>query len=98
MGDQPAWDGVLVGNGRVVAVEAETRLHDVQALLRRMAAKRRDSAVSCLVLVVADTRTNRDVVRVARGEFLAVFPADTRSTWTALGDGLPPPDDGLVLV
>jgi transcriptional regulator with XRE-family HTH domain len=97
-GDQRAWDGVLVGNGRVVAIEAETRLHDVQALLRRMAAKRRDGAADRLVLVVADTRTNRDVVRIARGEFLAVFPADARSTWSALGDGLPPTDDGMVLV
>jgi hypothetical protein len=82
----------------VVAIEAETRLHDVQALLRRMAAKRRDGAADRLVLVVADTRTNRDVVRIARGEFLAVFPADARSTWSALGDGLPPTDDGMVLV
>jgi hypothetical protein len=50
------------------------------------------------VLVVADTRSNRDVVRIARGEFLAVFPADARNTWSALGDGLPPTDDGIVLV
>ena len=97
-GDLRAWDGVLRRDGRVVAVEAETRLHDVQALLRRIAAKRRDGAADRLVLVVADTRSNRDVVRVARAEFLAAFPGGGRISWQALGAGLSPPEDALVLV
>jgi transcriptional regulator with XRE-family HTH domain len=97
-GDLRAWDGVLVRDGQAVAIEAETRLHDVQALLRRVAAKRRDGGAGRLVLVVADTRTNREVVRAARPEFVAVFPADARSIWPALVAGLPPPDDALVLV
>jgi len=97
-GDLRAWDGVLVRDGRVVAIEAETRLHDVQALLRRVAAKRRDGAADRLVLVVADTRANREVAQVARPEFVAAFPADARSAWLALAAGLPPPDDALVLV
>lgn len=97
-GDLRAWDGVLVRGGEVIAIEAETRLHDVQALLRRIAAKRRDGAAGRLVLVVADTRTNRQAVRAARPEFVATFPADARSTWPALVAGLPPPDDALVLV
>jgi len=97
-GDPRAWDGVLVRDARVVAVEAETRLRDVQALLRRVAAKRRDGAADRLVLVVADTRTNREVVRVARPEFVAAFPADARTAWSALAAGLPPPGDSLILV
>ena len=43
-GELRAWDGVLVRDGCVVAIEAETRLRDVQALLRRLAVKRRDGA------------------------------------------------------
>ena len=97
-GDLRAWDGVLRRDGRVVAIEAETRLHDVQALLRRIAAKRRDGTADRLVLIVADTRTNREVARVARAELVASFPAEARSTWPALSAGLPPPDDALVLV
>ena len=97
-GDLRAWDGVLVRDGRVVAIEAETRLRDVQALLRRLAAKRRDGAADRLVLVVADTRTNREVVRVARLEFVAAFPADARTAWPALAAGVPPPEDALILV
>lgn len=97
-GDARAWDGVLVRDGQVVAIEAETRLHDVQALLRRVAAKRRDGAADRLVLVMADTRANREVVHIARPEFVGAFPADARSAWPALAAGLPPPDDALVLV
>ena len=78
-GDLRAWDGVLVRDGRVAAIEAETRLRDVQALLRRVAAKRRDGAADRLVLVVADTRTNREIVHATRPEFVAAFPADARS-------------------
>src|SRR5450759_5325348 len=95
-GDLRAWDGVLVRDGRVVAIEAETRLRDVQALLRRVAAKRRDGAADRLVLVVSDTRTNREVVHVARPEFVAAFPADARTAWSALAAGLAPPDDALI--
>jgi len=84
------------GAGQVIAIEAEIRLYDVQALLRRIAAKRRDGAADRLVLVVADTRTYREVVPAARPEFGAAFPADARSTWPALVAGLPPPDDALV--
>jgi hypothetical protein len=85
-GDLRTWDGVLVRAGQVIAIEAEIRLHDVQALLRRIAAKRRDGAADRLVLVVADTRTYadirtyREVVRAARPEFGAAFPADAWST------------------
>jgi hypothetical protein len=50
------------------------------------------------VLVVADTRTNREVVRVARIEFVAAFPADARIAWPALAAGVPPPQDALILV
>ncbi len=97
-GDLRAWDGVLFRDGRVVAIEAETRLRDVQALLRRVAAKRRDGAADRLVLVVADTRTNREVVHAARLEFVAAFPADARTAWSALAAGRSPPDDALLLV
>ena len=84
-GDLRTWDGVLVRDGQAVAIEAETRLHDVQALLRRVAAKRRDGGAGRAVLVVADTRTNREVVRAAHPELVAVFPAEGLSTYEVPG-------------
>jgi putative N-acetylmannosamine-6-phosphate epimerase len=41
-GDRRAWDAVLLIGTAQIAVEAETRPRDVQALQRRIALKRRD--------------------------------------------------------
>jgi hypothetical protein len=40
--DRRAWDAEIAGSGWRIVVEAETRLHDAQALERRVALKRRD--------------------------------------------------------
>jgi transcriptional regulator with XRE-family HTH domain len=45
-GDQRAWDAVLLVGLAKLAVEAETRPRDVQALQRRMALKRRETLPS----------------------------------------------------
>jgi len=41
-GDLRAWDAVVIGRGWHLPVEAETRIRDLQALLRRLALKQRD--------------------------------------------------------
>ena len=61
VGDMRAWD-VLLSGPVVIGVDAETRLHDIQAIQRRTALKRRDGAVDRVLLVVADTRHNRRVL------------------------------------
>jgi transcriptional regulator with XRE-family HTH domain len=60
--EQRAWDAVLFQDGGITAVELETRLHDVQALTRRIHLKQRDDAPDRLLVVVANTRANRRVV------------------------------------
>ncbi len=60
--DRRAWDAVIEGQGWRIGVEAETRLHDVQSLLRRVALKQRDGAVSAVILLVNDTANNRRVL------------------------------------
>jgi transcriptional regulator with XRE-family HTH domain len=57
-----AWDCVLRGSGLRTAIELEMRLHDTQALERRIALKRRDDPTDRFVLVVADTKGNRRVL------------------------------------
>jgi transcriptional regulator with XRE-family HTH domain len=71
--EQRSWDAMLFGNGRRTAVELETRLYDVQAQLRRINLKRRDDPPDHLLLLVADTRANRRVLRES-GELLADLP------------------------
>jgi hypothetical protein len=58
-GDQRAWDALMTLWGRRVGVEAEMRPTDVQALERKLTLKLRDGGVDRLVLVLADTRSNR---------------------------------------
>jgi transcriptional regulator with XRE-family HTH domain len=98
-GDRRAFDAVAthVRTGLTIHVEAETRLEDVQAVLRRIALKRRDASVLRLVLLVADTRHDRDIVRAASQELAAMFPAGRRRALARLAAGRDPGADVLIL-
>lgn len=96
--DQRAWD-VLLGIGRVrLGVAAETRLRDVQALLRREQLKARDGAVDHLILVLADTRANRLAERLARPELTAALPLDGRAILPALRLARDPGASGMIFL
>lgn len=62
VGDLRAWDASIDGPGWTVFVDAETRIRDVQALERRTALKRRDTATDRVILLIADTRSNRAIL------------------------------------
>ena len=97
-GDQRAFDVLLTVKDQAVAVEAETRLRDVQALIRRIAAKQADAGVDRLVLAVAATHANRRAVRDARPMLEMAFPVSSRRTLAALATGVAPAGNGLVMV
>ena len=96
--DLRAWDAAIDGSGWSVRVEAETRLRDVQAVLRRVALKQRDSRSPTVVLLVAETATNRAAIRLADVAFREAFPVSTRAALLALGRGDRPPGDALVIL
>lgn len=55
--DGRAWDAFLDGTGCTDAIEAETRLRDLQAMERKITRKLRDDlSVQHVILLVADTR------------------------------------------
>jgi transcriptional regulator with XRE-family HTH domain len=97
-GDRRAWDAVIEGRGWRVPVEAETRLRDVQALSRRIALKQRDDQGGIVILLVADTRHNRHVLRLGGPDLVATFPAQGRAALAALSDGRQPSGSGIVLL
>lgn len=97
-GDLRAWDLFAVVDGVTVAVTAETRLRDEQALLRREHAKMRDGGVERLILLIADTRANRTTLTAIRQSLRADFPLDTRQVLSALRSGRPPGSNGLVVL
>lgn len=97
-GDLRAWDGQCRFGPVVVGVEAETRIEDLQALDRRIGLKVRDSGVSLVILVVADTATNRRRLGAHRDALRASFPLETRAVLAALRAGRPPVASGIVVL
>lgn len=96
-GDLRAWD-VRLDGPTSIGVEAETRLSDLQELQRRVSLKQRDSGVSRLLLVVAGTHHNRDVIRRSMPVLRQMFPLDTRECLYALAAGRDPGGNGMVLL
>jgi transcriptional regulator with XRE-family HTH domain len=96
-GDPRSADGFVEGSAFDAIVEAETRLHDVQAVERRLRAKQRDLGATRAILLVADTRHNRKLL--ASFGFLADhFPIGTRACLAALARGRDPGGDCLVIL
>ena len=98
VGDQRAWDAVLLIGHDQVAVEAETRPRDMQALQRRLAAKRRDDQeIAAVVLLLAATRHNRSFIKEFGPALRADLPLDGKSVLAALREGRSPGGSGIVL-
>jgi transcriptional regulator with XRE-family HTH domain len=98
-GDLRAWDAVLLIGAHELAVEAETRPRDVQALQRRLAAKLRDDpGVSGVVLLLADTRHNRSLMKEHGAALRTDLALPSEAILGALAEGRDPGGSGIVLV
>lgn len=97
-GDRRAWDAVVAGPGWRLPLDAETRLNDVQALSRRETLKRRDDGSSRSILLVAGTRNNRHVLRLARADLIGTFPLSGARALAALARGEPPDHSAIVVL
>ena len=95
-GDRRAWDAVVSDRAWRVPVDAESRLRDVQACSRRTALKRRDDGADVVILLVADTRHNRAVLRLASPDLVADYPLSGREALAALGCGERPKGSAVV--
>ena len=97
LGDLRAWDELLLGPVSI-GVEAETRLTDLQAVERAMAAKQRDSGVERMILLLSSSHANRAFVATHVALLRQTYPLDTRATMAALAAGRDPGANGLVLL
>lgn len=95
--EQRSWDALLALGSEETAVDLELRLYDVQAQMRRLLLKWRDSGVPRLLLLVADTRANRRVLRESPGYFTELPRLSTRRVLEQLRAGRLPPS-GLILI
>jgi len=96
-GDRRAWDAMTNLWGLRVGIEAELRPTDLQALERRLSLKKRDGAVERLILVLADTRHNRALLRLAGESLRGPFPIQGRAVRLALQSPEDPGGDLLML-
>jgi transcriptional regulator with XRE-family HTH domain len=98
-GDRRAWDAVIrFAERQLVAVEAETRLRDAQAVQRRVALKKRDGGIDRVILLLSDTKANRLALAAAREDLRSQFPLDSRAILAAIRAGRAPDADGIVLL
>lgn len=98
LGDLRAWDAMIHGDGWHLGVEGETRPGDLQALERRIALKHRDSGIEGVILLLRDSRRNRDLVR-AYGDMLAArFSIPGRRALQLLAAGTYPGGNSLILL
>jgi hypothetical protein len=96
-GDLRAWDAVIRQDRWRIVVEAETVLHDLQALERKLALKLRDGGEERLILLVADTKRNRRALAAAPDAF-ADLSAGTRTILAAMSIGRDPGSGGIVFL
>lgn len=89
---------MISGPGWRRPVEAESRLGDFQALERRVALKQRDGHLDRVILLVADTRHNRTVVRSLGAALVSPFPVPGRRALELLAAGVPPDAGTIVLL
>ncbi len=84
--------------GVTFVVEAETRLRDAQALLRRIHLKQEMDGQPRVVLLVAATRHNRQAL-VEAGDYIGEsFPIGTRAALHKLSQGVDPGRDCVVVL
>lgn len=101
VGDQRAWDaliGGLTGLMPELPVDADTRLVDRQAQVRRLMLKLRDSGFDAVLWVIADTRGDRDALAAGASTILPDFPISARKALGALADGRHPGGSAVVLI
>jgi hypothetical protein len=89
---------MLIGHVQI-AVEAETRPRDVQALQRRLASKRRDDPqIAGVVLLLANTRHNRALAKEHVEALRTDFPVSASTLMAALAGGRYPGGNGFILI
>jgi hypothetical protein len=96
-GDRRSADAVASTHSFEAVIEAETRVHDVQATQRRLRSKQRDLNARRAILLLADTRHNRAVID-AIPDIREQFPIQTRACMAARARGEDPGGACLVIV
>jgi len=96
--DLRSWDLLLRIGRQRVGIEAETRIRDIQQLVRRLRERGRSGGTDVVVLFLSDTRTNRELVDELREALGPDFSARPSAILSALREGRPLARGGVVLI
>jgi hypothetical protein len=96
--DRRAIDALMVLGSVRVGLEFIPHLIDAQAQLRQANLKLEASGIDCMIMVLADTRNNREAVRGVRSYLTGSFPLGSRAVLAALRAGKLPAANGIVFV
>ena len=99
-GDQRAWDAMIDGfdGGRLLPLDADSRLVDVQAQHRRLNLKLRDGGLEAVLWLFSDTHRNRAALDAAAAYLAADFPVSARAALKALSAGRHPGGSAVILL
>ncbi len=99
-GDPRWWDVLLrlPSERHLVGVEAETRIRDLQALVRRMKGRAADGGADLIVIVLSDSATNRGLIGAFRDALGPAFSTSPAAILRALADGSRVPGSGVLLL
>jgi transcriptional regulator with XRE-family HTH domain len=98
-GDRRAWDAVAIAPDGWTGIEAISRFGAADATVRRIRQKQRDDPrVRRVLLVIADTKRNRQALDAARALLATEFPMRGRDALRDLAAGRTPPADGIVVM
>lgn len=97
-GDTRSWDVLLRRESLLVGVEAETRIRDIQALVRRVRERERDGGVDEILIVLSDTAHNRSLVGQLREALGPRYSTSRTTLLAALRSGEPVPGSGVILL
>lgn len=105
-GDLRSWDKLLrlrptkdaAAARHLVGVDLESRIRDIQALVRRTRLRERDGGVDRILMVCSDSATNRRLVAQLREALGPEYATTPRAILRALRDGTELPGSGVILV
>jgi transcriptional regulator with XRE-family HTH domain len=99
-GDRRAWDKLLRLRGADyrIGADLETRIRDIQALVRRTRLRERDGGVDAILIVLSASSTNYRLVDDLRSALGADYATPPREILASLRVGRPLPGSGVILV
>ncbi|MEP7379479.1 MAG: hypothetical protein ABI725_07970, partial [Chloroflexota bacterium] len=98
LGDRRSWDVFLRLEAQRVGVELETRVRDVQWLVRRIRERERDGGADHVLLVLSASAHNRRVLAELVEALGPGFATSSRAVLKSLREGRPMPGSAVILL